>query len=137
MIAHPGPPLMNLRESTLRWLDSEERARIGMELGRDEGGARLHVRRRAQARPLQAIYLLRPRRARDIHLKRLSPPKPAQLLGAAFGSAIRTPERLVRRLDVCAHLARHVPVFELEAPANAPPHAIAEALLDHAGARAS
>jgi hypothetical protein len=137
VIAHPGPPLMNLRESTLRWLDSDERARVGTQLGCDEGGARLHVRRRAPARPLHAIYLLRPRRAREIHLKRLSPPKPAQLLGAAFGSAIRTPERLVRRLDLCAHLARHVPMFELEAPAQAPPDAIVEALLDHAHARAS
>jgi len=137
VIAHPGPPLMNLRESTLRWLDPDERARVGMELGCDEGGTRVHVRRRAGARPLHAIYLLRPRRARDIHFRRLSPPKPAQLLGAAFGSAIKTPERLVRRLDLCAHLARHIPVFELEAPPNAPPHAIAEALLDHAGARAS
>jgi hypothetical protein len=136
VIAHPGPPLMNLRESTLRWLDPDERARVGPELGCDEGGARLHVRRRARARPLHAIYLLRPRRTGDIRFRRLSPPKPAELLGAAFGSAITTPERLVRRLDLCAHLARHIPVFELEAPAKGPPNAVAEALLDHARGRA-
>jgi hypothetical protein len=134
VIAHPGPPLMNLRESTLRWLDPDERARVGMELGCDEGGARLHVRRRAPAGPLHAIYVLPPGRASDIGFKRVSPPKPAQLLGAAFGSAIKTRQRLARRLDLCAHLARHIPVFELEAPAKAPPNAIAEALLDHAGA---
>ena len=137
VLVHPGPPLMNLREATSRWLDPDERARVGMELGCDEGGARLHVRRRARAGPLHAIYLLPPRRASEIGFKRVSPPKPAQLLGAAFGSAVKTPDRLVRRLDLCAHLARHTPVFELEAPAKAPPNAIAGALLDHAGTTAS
>jgi hypothetical protein len=134
VIAHPGPPLMNLREPSFRSLDPGARARLGVELGRDEGEARLHVRRRAQARPLHAIYLLRRRRSGtgDIRFKRLSPPEPALLLGAGFGSAIRTPERLVRRLDLCAHLARRIPVFELEAPAQGSPNAVAEALLDHA-----
>jgi hypothetical protein len=135
-IAHPGPALMNVRESTLRLLDRRERARLGAELGRDEGGARLRVRRKAHARPLHAIYLLRRRSGgRGVRLKRLSPPSPAQLLGAGFGSAIRTPDRLIRRLDLCAHLARRIPVFELEAPAQGPPSALAEALLEHARGR--
>ena len=138
VIAHPGPALMNLRESTLRSLDPSERARLGVELGRDEGGARLHVRRKAQARPLHAIYLLRRRRGGegDGRFRRLSPPSPSQLLGAGFGSAIRTPDRLVRRLDLCAHLARRIPVFELEAPAERSPNRLAEALLRHARGRA-
>jgi hypothetical protein len=137
VIAHPGPALMNLRESTRPFVDAQERAELGAELGRDEGGARLRVRRKAQARPLGAIYLLRPRQGGTggVRLKRLSPPSPAELLGAGFGSAIRTPDRLVRRLDLCAHLARSVPVFELEAPVRATPDAVAEAVLRHARGR--
>jgi hypothetical protein len=133
MIAHPGPPLMNVREATMRSLDAHERAQLGVELGRDEGGIRLRLRREAQARPLHAIYLVhkRPGRTGGVHLKRLAAPSPAQLLGAGFGSAIRTPARLVRRLDLCAHIARRVPVFELEAPAQGAPDAVAEAVLRH------
>lgn len=133
VIAHPGPALMNLRESTMRSFDADELAELGVELGRDEGGSRLRVRRKAHARPLHAIYVLRkrPGHTGDVRIKRLSPPSPAQLLGAGFGSAIRTPERLVRRLDLCAHVARCVPVFELEAPAQGPPDAVAEAVLRH------
>jgi hypothetical protein len=131
VIAHPGPALMNLRGSTL---DARERARLGVEVGRDEGGSRLLVRRKARSAPLHAIYLLRRggRSAGGIRLERLSPPAPAQLLGAAFGTAIRTPARLVGRLDLCAHIARLTPVFSLEAPAPATPDALAETVLRHA-----
>jgi hypothetical protein len=131
VVAHPGPALINLREPNT-FVDLDERARLGIELGRDEGGVRLRVRRKALAGPLHAIYLLRRRTGGGgVRLKRLTPPGPAQLLGAGFGSAIRTPDRLVRRLDLCAHLARCIPVFELGAPAQAPPHVLAEIVLRH------
>ena len=137
VIAHPGPALMNLRTSTMPFLGAHERDQIGAELGCDEGGTRLRVRRKAQARPLQAIYVFR--RGTNckggVHLTRLSPPSPVELLGAGFGSAIRTPDRLVRRLDLCAYLARRIPVFELEASAQATPEAVAEAVVRHARER--
>ncbi len=60
VIVHPGPALMNLRRSTPGLLDAHERARLGVEVGRDEGGLRLLVRRKAQSSPLHAIYLLAP-----------------------------------------------------------------------------
>jgi hypothetical protein len=133
VIAHPGPALMNLRLSTPAVVAEHERAQLGMELGRDHGGARMLVRRKAQARPLHALYLLARREGGtgSVRLRRLSPASPAQLLAAGFGSAIRTPDRLVRHLDLCAHLARHIPVFELQAPAHAPPDALAEMVLRH------
>jgi hypothetical protein len=133
VIAHPGPALMNLRHTTPALFSHSEREQLGVELGRDQGGARVLVRRKAQARPLRALYLLdrRGRCTGSVHLRRLTPPSPAQLLAAAFGSAMRTPERLVRRLDLSAHLAQHVPVFELTAPRQAPPDALAEMVLRH------
>jgi hypothetical protein len=133
LIAHPGPALMNLRETTPSLFSDSEREQLGVELGRDQGGVRVLVRRKAQARPLHALYLLAGRRGAtgSVHLRRLTPPSPAQLLAAGFGSAIRTPERLVRRLDLCAHLARHIPVFELTAPPQAPPNVLAETVLWH------
>jgi hypothetical protein len=134
VIAHPGPPLMNLRESPASSLSARERSRLGVEIGRDEAAVRLHVRGASRASTLGAIYLLRRSMsaAARIRVERLSPPSPPQLLGAGFGSAITTPARLVRRLDLCAHLARRVAVFALEVPPHAPPAAVAEAVRQHA-----
>ena len=133
VIAHPGPALMNLRESTRARITDSEREQLGVELGRDPGGTRLRVRRKAEARALHALYLLAGRQGGtgSVDVRRLSPPSPAKLLAAGFGSAITTPERLVRRLDLCAHLSRRIPVFELTAPPNAPPDALAELILQH------
>ncbi len=135
LIAHPGPALMNLRESNAQVFDARERERLGAELGRDPGGARLRVPRKAGASPLSAIYLLSPSACRGggVRVERLGQPATARLLGAAFGTAIRTPTRLVRHLDLCAHLARRVPVFALEAPAQAPPDTVVGAILQHVG----
>ena len=135
LLAHPGPPLLNLRESGPRVFDADERDRLGVELGRDEAAARVRVLRRASPAPLHAIYLLRRSNARGGHV-RIEPVRAhaaPQLLGAAFGTAIRTPVRLIRHLDLCAHLARSVPVIALEAPADMPADALAQAVLRHAG----
>jgi hypothetical protein len=135
VVAHPGPALMNVRDSRAQLFDARERARLGAELGRDLGGARLRVPRKAGATPLGAIYLLRPgtERSGGVRVKRLAVPAASQLLGAAFGTAIKTRARLIRHLDLCAHLARRVPMVALEAPPQATPDALAEAVLRHAG----
>jgi hypothetical protein len=138
VIAHPGPALMNLRRSGAGTFDTGERARLGAELGRDPGATRLRVARKAEASPLNAIYLLRPSRSRKAgaRVERLGRSANSQLLGAAFGTAIRTPARLVRHLDLCAHLAERVPVFSLATPTQVPPDALAETVLRHAGGSA-
>ena len=57
VIAHPGPALMNLRLSKAGIFDARERARLGAELGRDGGGARLRVTREGGCVPA-GRYLL-------------------------------------------------------------------------------
>ena len=133
VIAHPGPALMNLRESPVPVLNARERSRLGVEIGRDEGGARLLVRRESSASPLHAVYLLRRNGSRTggVRVRRLAPPAPGALLGAGFGTAIRTPARLVRLLDLCAHLARRVPVFALEAPSHVPSAVLGDEVRRH------
>jgi hypothetical protein len=138
-IAHPGPALMNLQDSTGGPLSAARRAELGTNLGCDEAGPRLLVRRKAPAAlPLRAIYVLRRRAGREggVRLSRLSPPSPELLLGAGFATAIRPPARLIRRLDLCARLAARTAVFAVEAPAQGPPEAVAEAVLRHARRRA-
>jgi hypothetical protein len=134
VIAHPGPALMNLRDSSAQLLGSEWRAELGTHLGCDEAGPRLLIRRKAPPLPLSAIYVLR-RRGRGegtIRVSRLSPPAPELLLGLGFATAIRSPARLIRRLDLCASLANRIAVVAIEAPAHAPPAALADAVLRHA-----
>jgi hypothetical protein len=91
------------------------------------------VRREEAALPLHAIYLLRRTSSRidRVRVVRLSAPAPAELLGAGFGTVIRTPARLVRQLDLCARIARHTAVFALEAPVETRPEELAEAVLRH------
>ena len=111
VVAHPGPALMNLRESSPPIFTARDRARLGAELGRDEGASRLQVGRKAGISPLRVLYLLRRNNTLTgpVRVTRLSPPPAFELLGAAFGTAIRTQARLIAHLDLCAHLARSVP----------------------------
>lgn len=134
LVAHPGPTLMNLSDSTAESLRAEERAELGTRLGGDEAGPRLLVRRKAASLPLRAIYILRRQAGRrsGVRLSRLSPPSPDLLLGAGFAAAIRPPARLLRRLNLCAQVAARTAVFVIEAPAKGPPQAVAEAVLRHA-----
>jgi hypothetical protein len=131
LIAHCGPPLMNLRESTAALLSPGERSRLGEELGSDDGGPRLLVRGTAAALPFGSMCILR-RGARlsGLRVTRLSPPAADLLLGAGFGTVIRTPARLIRRLDVCASIASSVPVFMIETAAQVPPNAVVAAILE-------
>lgn len=130
MVAHPGPALMNMRDASAERLNADAHAQLGPSLGCDEAGWRLLGRRKAPALPLRAIYVLRRMADReDIRLSRLSPSNPGLLLGAGFATAIQSPMRLLRRLDLCAKLAARTAVFAIEAPAQAPPKAVAEAVL--------
>ena len=131
LIGYSGPPLMNLRESTAALLRRGDRKRLGQELGSDESGPRLMVRPSAPALPLGAICVLR-RGARQggIRITRPSPTPPDLLLGACFGTAIRTPARLVRWLETCATIAAKTPVYVVETAAQVPPSAVAASILD-------
>jgi hypothetical protein len=131
LVAHSGPPLMNLRESAADLLGPGERSRLGTELGSDEGGPRLLVCRSAAALPLGTVCILKRSTGRQsgVRVTRLSPPGPDMLLGAGFGTTIRTPARLIRRLDLCARLARSTPVVMVEAAVHAPPRTVAAATL--------
>ncbi len=55
----------------------------------------------------------------------------AELLGATFNFSIRTPERLLRQLDLCHRIAAEVPAYRVEA-GSAPPAALASMVRDQA-----
>ena len=105
LVAHPGAGLMNLRHAEhelYRRADVE----LGPEIGRDEKGVRLRFPRLEGPRPLAALYFLdRWGPEGETSIEPIDELDPERLLAASYNFAIRTPERMLRQLDVCARLA--------------------------------
>ncbi len=126
LTVHPGPGLLTLRADVASAVDVE---RLGAVLGANADEVRIAVPRRATALPLGALAVLqrtgagsRPR------VTRVQAPDPRVLLASTFNLAWQEPRRLTRQLDVCARLARSVPVFDVRIPSGATPRATAAAI---------
>jgi hypothetical protein len=136
VIAHPGPGLMSLRRATAGRMKPAELRSLGKRVGADAQALRLGVARRELPLPLAAVYLLRtappPKRVR---LTAVPAPDPRELLGSTYNFALTAPARLIRQLEVCAAVARSVPVVVVSIPAGADHRAIAERLLRDASDR--
>jgi hypothetical protein len=130
LVAHPGPTLLKLRGPER---ENVERHHGGMPMRwMAQPGQRsaLAVDRLAEARPLGGVYLLgRYRHGDPVTL--IEAPQPGHLLGATFNPSVRTPERLIRQLDLCARLAAGVPVREVRITRDRPAPALAAILLEH------
>lgn len=124
--AHVGADLLSLRPASVARLGAAAVRRLGRRVGADATGVRLAVSRPGARLPVQAIYFLT-----------ASGPSPAQrpadgpsrLLGATFNAVIRDPGRVVRQLDICATLARTVPITDLSISAGQDPYAAADRIL--------
>jgi hypothetical protein len=115
VLAHPGPPLVNVPPD---WPERDV-ALIGRRVGRDEAGWRVCVARARGSLPLRAVFFLR--RGETPSVRPLPDVGPLPLLRNIFSSALRTPKRLERQLALCATVAAGVPCFELAvAPGQSP-----------------
>jgi hypothetical protein len=135
IVAHPGPALANLRDAAAATLGVDGAERLGRELGRDAGGARLLVHRRASAAPLRALYFVERGPASDggVRLEPVARPSLSLLASATFNSALRTPARLLNQLETCSRLARQTALFRVRVPAGCGPAAVAADLERHVG----
>jgi hypothetical protein len=130
VLAHPGPRLVSIRRNEYRSLGDCERDRLGTIMGR---GSKIYVTpdQRPGRQPLAAIYLLsRDAPGHSIRTRSIRKPDPRMLLAASFVPFIRTTERLIRQLDVCAAIARDVPVAQLEIPSRFSARDVAEHLVE-------
>jgi hypothetical protein len=124
---HSGPPLTSL--------DPEELARLppgmgGQRLGELEGEVRLAMGVVAEGPAcVAAVYLLnrRPDAAAVSIAARATDALPL-LLGGTFNAYLRTPERLVRQLEVCTRLVETASVRELIVPPSASASDVAAAI---------
>ena len=57
---------------------------------------------------------------------------PERLLAASYNFAIRTPERMLRQLDVCARLATTVDLYQVTCPPSLGAARLAAEVAEHA-----
>ena len=111
LMAHPGTAVLRLREAEAGRVTSAPTSRLG---ARDEAAGRMRIAATAavEARPLSALHLLE-RTADGAGIEPLEHPSPIELLGSTFNLSVQTPTRLIRQLDLCARIAREVPIFRV------------------------
>jgi hypothetical protein len=111
LMAHPGTAVLRLREPEAGRVKGAPTSRLE---ARDEAAGRVRIAATAavEARPLSALHLLE-RTPDGPGIEPLEHPNPTELLGSTFNLSVQTPTRLIRQLDVCARIAREVPIFRV------------------------
>lgn len=128
--AHPGAAVASIRRADEEHMPEAERKRLGHVI---ERGDKVHysVRREEASLPLELMYFVARGGARTA-FEEISPPDPRLLLASTFVFEVRTPERMVNQLDLCARLARRARMFRLVIPESLPASAAAEPIEAHA-----
>jgi hypothetical protein len=121
IVAHPGAAIASLRDGA------------GHDLGEvlgESGKTYVAVERVPRPAPLAALYFLA--REDGPRLEPIERPDARLLLGSTFNESIRTPERMVRQLELCADLAASVPMFRLRVTPDVAPAELAAEVRRHA-----
>lgn len=128
VLAHPGSGVASTRDTEDELVRAAREQGVGRILG---WAGKLHVAvgRPDRAVPLAGIYFVRDGNA-TAEVTPLPAPDPRIVLASMLIREVRTPERLGRQLDVCALMARAVPMFTLDRGRGGPLRA-AEALERH------
>jgi hypothetical protein len=131
--AHPGFGVLNVREREHARLSADECAWLGAPLGQT-GGQKLHfaVMPARGPLPLRALFLLAPGGGqRWSTLRPLTAPDPMRLLASTFVHESRSAAHLARLLDVCARLAKMVPIIEVTRGTGEDAMTLATRLVNH------
>jgi hypothetical protein len=130
VVTHPGPAVLHLTPTGAADPIAE---RVGQNVGTTD---KLHVvvpAGLARALPLGACYFVtRGESEPDLRIERVTDPDPRLLMGSAFLSYQREPQRLLRMLDAAARIAARVPLFDLRVPSWVSPDELAARVEEHA-----
>jgi hypothetical protein len=110
-IAHPGAALLHLRHSEHDRLSERERAVLGAPATFPHK-PRYHPRVSTSPAPFGGLFLLE-RATHGPPIERAEVVDPFVLLASTFNLSVRTPERLVRHLDLAAALATTERIYRL------------------------
>jgi hypothetical protein len=136
-LAWPGFGLTSLRYDALRLLPSGIADQLGPPVGADADAVRIAVDVAPVQLRLAGIYFLERAARPGLPLLDDVVPLPARLLlGASYNLLVRTPERRIRHLDVCARLAGAVPASRIAMHPGVRPADIALAVEARASAGA-
>jgi hypothetical protein len=133
--AHPGASIASLRAAERALIPQDALAQLGELLG-DSDKTYIGLPRVEGPLPLEALYILE--RGQGSAIEPLGRVEPPLLLGNTFVLGVRSKARLLNQLDVCAAIARDVPVFRLRAAPGTTAEGLAALVHAHdvAGARA-
>lgn len=126
--AHPGAGIASVRASERALIPGATWSRLGKVLGHS-GKTYVEVPRAATPLPLGAVYFLGTGDERPV--EPITQRDPRLLLASTFVLGVQTPERLLNQLDVCAAIARQVPMFRLRVGAGVGADRLGEIVHDH------
>jgi HPr kinase/phosphorylase len=130
--AHPGAAIVSLRPEEKMLLAPADVRRLGTVLGHSEK-TYVAVPRDDEPLPLGVVYFLTPaERSPAQPIEPMPAPDPRLLLASTFVYSVRSPERLRNQLDVCAELAKSVPVYSAAVAPGRGAEELAGAIATHA-----
>lgn len=128
---HPAFGLLSVRHDAAVRLGPESVSRLGQRVGADDDAVRLLVEVEPFPPPVSDLFVLeRSPMGGGPLIEPLHHVDPRVLLAAGYNYSIRTPERLVRHLDVCARLARTTCLHRIAITSNVGPEEVAAAVAD-------
>ncbi len=128
LVAHPSTGAVHLRAAELSRLRKAARARLGIGTVTRMDGRAVGSVQPAAPQPLGAVYLLE-RTHGGPTIEAVEPVDPPLLLRSTFTVSMRSPERLLRHLDLCAKIAERVAVFRVRITPDVDAGTLAERIL--------
>lgn len=129
LVAHPGPPVVNLRHPSIDSLTLDDDGLS--ELGRDEEALRVGVPGASGAAALMALYVLHRGGAEErTEFDEPAAGEAALLLASSFNFIVTDAARLRRQLDVCSRLASCADVAVVRTSTATTPDALACAIAE-------
>lgn len=128
LLAHPGAGIASIREAERDLIPGATWSRLGTVLGHSEK-TYMAVPRAERPLPLSAVYFLAGGDGPPI--EPIATLDPRLLLASSFVISVQTAARLRNQLEVCAALARGVPLFRLRVAPGIASTQLAERIHDH------
>lgn len=127
LLAHPGAGLLQLRAAEHERLSARERAVLGPATKFIDKQC-YSPNTAASPVPFGELFLLE-RSVRDPAVERIETVDPFELLASTFNLSVRTPDRLVRHLDLAVALAATERIYRLRVQAGLNATALADMVL--------
>ncbi len=114
VLAHPGPARASVASQELRAMTRAGRARLGRRVGSTDK-PHFEPPSTDAPLPLAIVYrVIRSRRAGPPRFREHAPPPPRVVLASSFLPYLRSKERMLNQLAICAQVTTSVRIFDFE-----------------------